>query len=167
MREEITHEIWAKLQDELAKFSERRPRRGDFGFFCWGDAPACLGGGIGGFYWRPSRASAVTFIRKYGVALNMPRGDLDLVAIDAKLEQITTKMLAGTISDKVALTALNKTLRWATQFDWMGDYTELLEGKTKYARELRGRFRDDERNNGPIRPSERKDWLEFLELSGI
>ena len=167
MKQSMTPDRWDQLQDDLSKHSRRLPKRGDFGIFAWGDAPGGIGGGVGWFYWRPSRVSAVRFIRKYGIALNMPRSDLDLVAIDAQLEQITTKMLAGTISDKAALAALNKALRWATQFDWMGDYRELLEGKTKYAKDLRGRFRDDERNNGPIRPSERKDWLEFLELSGI
>jgi hypothetical protein len=142
------------------------PKKGSWGFYCWGDAPAAIGGGVGAYHWEGSRAGAIRFLRNYALAMYLPRAGLDLFAINTEVERITDAMKAGTLADAAALKALNKSLQHVVQFDWIGEYTELRDGNTKYAKALRKRFRNDS-SAAPILKSEKASWLEFLEQAGL
>ena len=108
----------------------------------------------------------IRFLRKYALAMYRPRSDLDLVEINAEVARIADAMKASELSNAAALTALNKALRHVVQFDWIGEHAELTDGSTEYAVALRQRFRD-EVSAGPIKRSEKEEWLEFLDQAGL
>lgn len=165
MANKTTLEMLEKRSEDMAAFCPKPPKTGSVGFYCWGDAPGGIGGGVGAFLWQASRAGMIRFVRKYALFLNRPRSDLNLLAVNAEVEAITDRMSAGTLSDVAAIKALNKALRHATQFDWIGDYRELTDGNTSFAKALRKRFRDGS-SAAAVARAEKEDWLEFLDLEG-
>jgi hypothetical protein len=154
-----------KRSQDLNAMHGKMPKKGSWGFYCGGDAPGAVGGGVGGFHWEASRAGMIRFLRNYALAMYLPQTGLDLVAINAEVERITEAMKADMLGDPSAIKALNKVLRYVVQFDWIGEYTELRDGNTKYARALRKSFRNG--NAAPIRGNEKAAWLNFLELVGL
>ena len=154
-----------KRSQDLNTMHGKTPKKGSWGFYCGGDASGAVGGGVGSFHWEASRAGMIRFLRNYSLAMYLPKSGLDLVAINAEVERITDAMKTDMLSDPSALKALNKALRHVLQFDWIGEYTELRDGNSKYARALRKRFRNGDA--APIRRNEKATWLEFLELAGL
>ncbi len=151
--EEISH--------DLKPLRSKSPRKGSWGFYCWGDTVAANGGGVGGFHWEASRAGMIRFLRRYAVAIYLPHAGVDCFAIDDKVERIAAAMKAGRLSDAAAVKALNRALQHVVQFDWIGEYTELRDGNTKYAKALRKRLRDGG-SAAPVRRPEQGIWREFL-----
>lgn len=163
-KQDLLDLIEERSQD-LNAMQGKVPKKGSWGFYCWGDAPGAIGGGVGSFHWEASRAGMIRFLRNYALAMYLPRSGLDLVAVNAEVEHITDAMKAGTLGDQAVIKALNKALRHVVQFDWIGEYTEIRDGDSKYARALRKRFRNG--NAAPILRNEKAAWLEFLELAGL
>ena len=153
------------LSHDLKPLRSKSPKKGSWGFYYRGAASAAVGG-ISGYHWEASRAGIIRFLRNYALTMSLPCVGLNLLTINTKVERITEAMKAGTLSDVAAINALNKALQQVVQLDWMGEYVELRDRNTRYAKALRKRFRDGG-SAAPIAKNEKADWLLFLDQARL
>jgi hypothetical protein len=132
---------------------ERQPLDSDWGFCAYGDAPGGIGGGYSAFYWFESREKMLGFIAEHALFMNPPRGDLDLAAIQEAVDKIVEAMRCSRIRDATALPKINKVLRHASKFTWLGTFRSLRQGEMKAARDVLNEFRASQGGTsaGPVR----------------
>jgi hypothetical protein len=160
------------IAENLWSESERDPEDGKWwGFFCYGDASAPIGGGNGSFVWFPDRDEMLDFIRQVLPYSPPGRSDMDWEKVAKETEAIIDQMRGGDIDDKAATNHLNEALRSFSQIEWIGTFDDLLEGSHSYARLVRTEFRDSvedaTKQSDPIDEIELKDFKEFAALWGI
>ena len=143
---------------------EREPLDSDRGFCAYGDAPGGIGGGTSAFHWYESREKMLEFIAEHALFMNLPRGDLDLDAIQEGISSTIKAMRCGRIDDATALPKINELLRHASQFTWLGTFGSLRQGETEAARNVLKEFRDSQDGTpaGPVGEEELEDFRQFL-----
>jgi hypothetical protein len=159
------------LRKEAAEgaFSEPGQRAAlatDYGFCAYGDAPEGIGGGTPWFYWFETKEAMLATLGDHALFLNPPRADLDIVAIDGAIKSIT-----ATDGDLEAMRSeLNKHLKGASQFTWIGSFKELCESEHPKAAEIRSEFRtenDKPSDSSPIQLYEADSFVEFIASYGV
>jgi hypothetical protein len=96
------------------------------------------------FHWYESREKMLEFIAEHALFMNLPRGDLDLDAIQEGINSTIKAMRCGRIDDATALPKINELLRHASQFTWLGTFGSLRQGGTEAARNVLKEFRDSQ-----------------------
>ena len=86
--------------------------------------------------------------------------------MDARVGEIIAGMRGGTISDDAAIPALNVALKSASQFEWIGTFTSLRNGKGELASSVVRSFRGGD-TASPIASYELNDFREYLESYGL
>lgn len=142
----------------------------EWGFFCYGDAPAAIGGGVGMFTWFRNRNDMLDFIET--TLPYYPPGPYssDVEAAAADTTAVVEKMRTNALSVEEGMEALNEVLEGFSQFTWIGTVPELLSGDHDYLVRVRGAFRedfDDGLGVSPIMEDEREAFFEFLEGWGF
>jgi hypothetical protein len=158
------------LQEEAREVfeiaAERKASDNDVGFFAYGDAPAAIGGGVGGFCWFEKESDLLEFLKKYSLFIYPPRSDLDFDTILNSVSVVVEEYRNGN-SDKVKfLSELNTSLRHSVQFRWVGTFADLKNGGDEFAREVLEDFREDE-DVVPVEQEEEEDFRDHLSLFGI
>jgi hypothetical protein len=143
---------------------EKEPIDGDWGFCAYGDAPAAIGGGMNAFFWFETRRGMLAFIAQHALFINPPRADLDLDALEQAVGTVVAAMQANNLDDSAAVVELNKCLRHASQFTWIGQFRSLRSGETDFARQILAEFReeDDTTTPDPVTEEELEDFRQFL-----
>lgn len=165
--ENVDYERLEELANEASEVAiTRRPQDTDWGFYAWGDAPAGIGGGIGGFFWFPSEEEMLDFIKKYGLFVNSPRSDLDFDKIIRATHDAIDEYKGRAINKDQLLGRINENLRHASQFDWMGTFAELKNGSGSFAKKVLEEFRENSRLD-PVAQHEEDDFCEYLSTFGV
>lgn len=150
--------------DELSN-----PRVNPFGFFCYSDASAAIGGGVGMFTWFPDRISMLDFIAETLPYCPPGQMGLDWGSVALGTEAIINEMKLGSIDDSTGVQRLNSVLKTFSQIEWLGTLNELLSGDHPYATQVRMEFRDQEdeqKSDKPIQIEEQESFFEFLAAWG-
>ena len=154
-----------RADEELQAATERVPEPKSWGFFSYGDAPAAIGGGIGGFAWFPNRTAMHEHI-----ARSMPFAPPAPVSIDPatvadEVETIIQKHEQGEFSSDQTLAELNCVLRRFSQIEWWGQFSELLNGNSEFAKKLRQWHREE--GDQPISSEEMLRFREEIGQYGL
>jgi hypothetical protein len=157
---ELTAVEAAQNAQEIAL--ERVPTDVDWGFCAYGDAPPGIGGGLSAFFWFADRGEMLDFIAEHSLFMNPPRSDLDFDVIERALGELVEEMRAGRRDDAAGMSALNKLLRHATQFTWIGTFRSLRKGETKFARQILEEFHREGDGLTPVSDEGLENFHEFL-----
>ncbi|WP_267356651.1 MULTISPECIES: hypothetical protein [unclassified Methylobacterium] len=137
-----------------------------WGFYCWGDAPGGIGGGVGVFYWFPNLPKLCGFLAEHGAFIFPVSGrkDMRIVASEVKIaaNKIINEDTATAVTDQI-----NTVLKGEAQFEWIGRYVDLLAGNGEFPRRLRSQFRGGENDYSSIEANERPEFDDFLATYGV
>lgn len=114
------------------------------------------------FYWFASREELLDFVATHALYMNPPRSDLDLDAIEHEIGVLVGLMRDRQLEDAAALLALNKLLRHASQFTWLGTFRSLRDGQTHAARQILEEFRSEEDTRTNVGDDELEEFRQFL-----
>lgn len=152
-----------KSEQVFLEPGDRVPVATDFGFCSYDDAPPALGGGFPWFHWFESKSEMLAVLEEHSAYLHKPRGELDIVTIDA----VVKALIASADGDLQALRKeLNEKLSGLAQFIWMGSFADLRSSDQPEAKKFRGAFRDDV-DDAPITADEVDDFAEFTATYGV
>jgi hypothetical protein len=126
------------------------PRDNEWGFYSYGDAPAALGGGVGGFVWFPNRNEMFRFVRETLPYSPLGQSGSDLPRVAAAVASIVDRAIAGSLEDDAAIQELNRVLKTFSQITWMGTYEELKSADSEFPRHVRRAFFEDCEPSSPI-----------------
>ena len=146
------------------------PEEMTWGFYCYGDAPPALGGGVGMFTWFPDRLNMLEFIATTLPFSPAGRSDLDWESVASLTKSVIDEMKSGIVDDSTGVQRLNNVLTTFSQIEWLGEFTDLLSGDHPYARKVRKAYvkRTYKKSSGrPIRAEETDSFREFLEDWGF
>lgn len=136
------HEI-ERLRNEAFIAAERghqrRPQKGDWGFYAYDDGPACCGGGTGAFMWFESKQELYHYIDQYEVWF---AGERDPV-VARTVQKLVSDLWAANSTREQFLTDYNLLMRGVTQMVWLGAFDELLSGEHEFAVKMRAMVLDE------------------------
>lgn len=112
---------------------QRRPRRGDWGFYSYDDGPASCGGGTGAFMWFENRKKLYSYIDQYEVWF---AGERDPV-VALTVRGLVQKLWTGSSTREQFLADYNLLMSGITQMVWLGAFDELLSGEHEFAIKMR------------------------------
>lgn len=149
---------------------EQQPHSTSFGLYCYCDASAAIGGGIGAFMWFGDRAAMLSFLRNHLVFLWPGPSATDPRPVLAAVERIVDA-LRDPAGDGDAIQQLNKTLRHFSQISWWGSASDLCTSDAAFPREVRAWFRESTRDQEGIDEAipdrEREEFLSALQNYGL
>jgi hypothetical protein len=147
---------------EIAAYAAQRvPRRGAWGLESFGDGPAALGGGFGGFLWFSSRDELLEFVRSN---LVFAFGGINYSAV----QQVSRRVRSIVDGDELTSETrehLNWVLKGYSQLRWWGEFNTLLAGDGPFEQSLRASYREEARgpdaspDSTPIRASELDEFV--------
>jgi hypothetical protein len=143
------------------------------------DAPACCGGGVGGFAWFDDQAAMFTFVHDYFAWAPLVLDDSN------QLHQELGVAVQALFEDEVLLEheaklreAFNEAFKTKFQIRWWGPFSSLLRDEDDFAAELRRSFweehdpsgdsqGDSEAQSRPIPAESLPSFVEFIRYWGI
>lgn len=150
MDEATWYALKQEAEDVAMATLDHQPTRESWGIESYGDAPAGIGGGIGGFLWFADRKSALDFLGRLLVFLSPGPSNLDHGAVANEAAAIVERIANEGLTVDAGLDELNRALRSFSQVRWFGRFTELLEGDRPFEREIRVWARSDEDDGEPV-----------------
>lgn len=163
---------YGALSEEFRKRNEEagivivsgsRPNRQDWGICMGGGASAEIGGQLMMFSWFPDRDALVSALRSHLVFCFNPHDGFDLAAGQRRVEQALDAFVQHGDSNRLT-DDLQAGLRIHIRIDWVGSFSELAQGDTEFARDLRADFLDDEDGQDrSLTEAEFEDFAAFLE----
>jgi len=159
-----------ELQKAFNKANTLKPGPATWGFYHYDDAAPAQMGSIGAFLWFPSRPAMLSFLTKYLPYVNGPR-DGDPAAVSESVAGIVKQVQEREIDDKAAVRRLNRKLKDYSQIEWLGQFDDLLQGKSgKFAAMLRKWYRDNhtdqKSSSAPIPKAEVKEFMQAIRMYG-
>ena len=155
----------------ISETNARDPRDFPWGLFAYADAPAGIGGGVGGFQWFKALPDLLSFISDLSAA---GYATFDDEADWQELRGCLRQIAAGYEADPdQAIRAFNEELVSLLQINWIGRLEDLLSGGGEYPTTVRAHFRDDW-DDAPtatsvdaIKEEEHEAFISFLSEYGI
>ena len=148
--------------DTLSRVQKSPSADEDWGLWFYDDVPIGQGGGVGSFAWFTTRGELLQFVAEVLPFYNAGSSSTDpKIASSAVNKLIDQSSPAITMSEGFRV-GLNQALSGLCQVEWLNTFADLMNGSSDLALQVRAKFRDD--NDGSrILPSERSDFISFLE----
>jgi hypothetical protein len=173
----MTEEEWDRLSQEAETVAYAasclHPENGSWGIESYGDAPAGIGGGMGGFLWFESREELLDFVGRLLTFSSPGPCSVDHGRVAREAADIVNQVRSGALSMDEGMDHLNKALRRFSQLRWWGQLQDLLDGERHFEKEIRAWARsglagdDTEKDTSPIEPSELDHFVISLREYGI
>ena len=158
------NELQAEAQKLAVAAANRKPRGDTWGFYSYGDAPAAIGGGVGGFLWCRDESALLDFVGRLLPFFAPGPQSADWLAVAGRSEGVFKQLRDGLVDVPTAVAEANRVLKGFSQITWLGRFGELLDGEGEFARSLRGSFYEQD---PPIAGSHRAMFLEFVRDYGL
>lgn len=162
-----------KMVEEIEQKSERlcKYRKGNIGFFSFGDASPAIGGGIGVFLWFNSHDELYKFLADYFVVLAPGPSSADHEAVFVAVGGLVQELAAGKLEKNEAIKKINEAAKNFSQIEWWGTFEDLCHGNGEFQEEVRGRFlgRHDKvaKKNESVPKERGKEFVRFLSEYGF
>ncbi len=134
-----------------------------WGFESYGDAPAGIGGGVGGFSWFREREAMLDFVGRLLTFFSPGPASADHGEVAGRAAAVVARVRSGELSMDEGLAHLNEVLRRFSQLRWWGQLSELLCGDRPFEREIRAWARGAESGADPSRPIDEAERPAFIE----
>jgi hypothetical protein len=167
----------AMVEARIEAAIDRTPTRSDWGIESYGDAPAVMGGGVGGFLWFASREELFRFVADALLTLHPAPRTTDTRRIEAVIRAHLDAASVGTLSLEDTRMLLNRNLRRIAQIRWWGPLEDLRCSDAEFPRQLRAWARDeyaDDQDNAapgaseaPVTDEELDDFVEAIRTYGL
>lgn len=173
----MVEDEWQALQEEANEVamvaSELEPGLEYWGFESYGDAPAAIGGGVGGFLWFADREQLFDFVARLLTFFSPGPSTMDHGAVARSAAEIVEMIRLGHVSMDEGMAKLNAALTRFSQIRWWGQLQDLVAGSRPFELEIRAWFRgaysDDEipDNSHPITDAELPEFINELREFGV
>lgn len=161
--------ISAKMQELHQAFEQTFDVELDstsWGFFAYDDGPPYAGGGVGNFSWFKNRDELIDFIDRFPLLFHSADAEEipeDILNLMKQVRETLQGWRAGKLEQEATLDVLNKHLAGIEQIKWLGRLSELLEGDSAFAVEIRESFGVD---SGTINLDQLDDFSSHLREFG-
>lgn len=119
---------------------QRRPQKGDWGFYSYDDGPIYCGGGTGAFMWFENQRELYGYISQHEVWF---AGESDPVVAQT-VQNLVRELWSGNKTREQFIADYNLVMSGVSQIVWLGSFDELLFGEHKFAVKMRALVLEDE-----------------------
>ena len=152
--------------------ASHRPSGGCWGFESWADVHPSMGGGQGGFSWFERQEEMFEFIGAH--LAFFPRGGSGSPEMAQEASSVMRRISKGELSFEDGRIELNRCMKGHWQFEWLGEFNDLISGDRPFERRIRARHRGADEGSSnreaerPIEESEIESFIdETIELYGV